>query len=128
VESRSVFEQPRSVADFRCGAAVVCASESARREVHERRALHRGRHVDSSLASQKSFRSKDGSEDNGGGDFHGQKRNGLIAAAMVSHADAYVERDAALLMLKEKQERHERRITTVSTAGMGTCSIVCLLK
>jgi transposase len=85
-------------------------------------------------ASQKSFRSKDGSDDGDGTDFHGQKRsnkthesttdpdarlykksygkesklsylghvlvenrNGLIAAAMVTHADGYAERDAALL-------------------------------
>jgi transposase len=99
-------------------------------------------------ASQKSFRSKDGFDDNDGGDFHGQKRsnethesttdpdarlykrsygkesklsylghalvenrNGLIAAAMVTHADGYAERDAALLMLAEKQEGRSRRIT-----------------
>jgi transposase len=99
-------------------------------------------------ASQKSFRSKDGSDDSDGTDFHGQKRsnqthesstdpdarlykksygkesklsylghalvenrNGLIAAAMVTHADGYAERDAALLMLKEKQEGRSRRIT-----------------
>ena len=28
-----------------------------------------------------------------------ENRNGLIAAAMVTHADGYAERDAALLML-----------------------------
>jgi hypothetical protein len=92
-------------------------------------------------ASQKSFRSKDGSDDGDGANFHGQKRsnethesttdadarlykksygkesklsylghalvenrNGLIAAAMVTQADGYAERDAALLMLAEKQE------------------------
>ena len=80
-------------------------------------------------ASQKSFRSKDGSDDRDGTNFHGQKRsnrthasttdadarlyrksygkesklsylghalvenrNGLIAAAMVTHADGYAER------------------------------------
>ena len=99
-------------------------------------------------ASQKSFRSKDGSDDGDGADFHGQKRsnnthasttdadarlykksygkesklsylghalvenrNGLIAAAMVTHADGYAERDAALLMLAEMQEGRSRRIT-----------------
>src|ERR1700682_4100624 len=31
-----------------------------------------------------------------------ENRNGLIAAAMVTHADGYAERDAALLMLHEK--------------------------
>jgi transposase len=84
-------------------------------------------------ASQKSFRSKDGSDDGDGANFHGQKRsnkthesttdadarlykksygkesklsylghalvenrNGLIAAAMVTHADGYAERDGAV--------------------------------
>jgi hypothetical protein len=32
-----------------------------------------------------------------------ENRNGLIAAAMVTHADGYAERDAALLMLADKQ-------------------------
>jgi transposase len=99
-------------------------------------------------ASQKSFRSQDGSGDGDGGDFHGQKRsnkthasstdpdarlykksygkesklsylghalvenrNGLIAAAMATHADGYAERDAALWMLQQKQQDRSRRIT-----------------
>jgi IS5 family transposase len=99
-------------------------------------------------ASQKSFRSRDGSDDGDVGDFRGQKRrnnthesttdadarqykksygkesklsylghvlvenrNGPIAAAMVTHADGYAERDAALLMLQQKQEGRSRRIT-----------------
>lgn len=98
-------------------------------------------------ASQKSFRPKDGSDDDGG-DFHGQKRtnqthasttdsdarlykksygkesklsylghvlvenrNGLIADAMVTTADGTAERDAALLMLRQKQKCRSRRIT-----------------
>jgi transposase len=40
-----------------------------------------------------------------------ENRNGLIAAAMVTHADGYAERDAALLMLAEKQQDRARRIT-----------------
>lgn len=40
-----------------------------------------------------------------------ENRNGLIAAAMVTTADGYAERDAALLMLHEKQKDHARRIT-----------------
>lgn len=40
-----------------------------------------------------------------------ENRNGLIAAAMVTHADGYAERDAALLMLHEKQQGRSRRIT-----------------
>jgi hypothetical protein len=40
-----------------------------------------------------------------------ENRNGLIAAAMVTHADGYAERDAALLMLSEKQPGRARRIT-----------------
>jgi transposase len=99
-------------------------------------------------ASQKSFRSRDGSDDDDGTDFRGQNRsnkshesttdpdarlykksygkesklsylghalvenrNGLIAAAMVTHADGYAERDAALLMLEQKQQGRSRRIT-----------------
>ena len=40
-----------------------------------------------------------------------ENRNGLIAAAMVTHADGLAERDAALLMLAQKQEGRSRRIT-----------------
>ena len=40
-----------------------------------------------------------------------ENRNGLIAAAMVTYADGYAERDAALLMLAEKQQDRARRIT-----------------
>src|SRR5271169_6623419 len=40
-----------------------------------------------------------------------ENRNGLIAAAMVTHADGYAERDAALLMLHEQQHGRSRRIT-----------------
>ena len=98
-------------------------------------------------ASQKSFRRKDGSDDDGT-NFHGQKRsnkthasttdpdarlyrksygkesklsylghalvenrNGLIAAAMATQADGFAERDAALLMLADKQKDRSRRIT-----------------
>jgi transposase len=98
-------------------------------------------------ASQKSFRKKDGSNDDGT-NFHGQKRknethesttdpdarlykksygkeshlaylghalvenrNGLIAAAMATQADGYAEREAALLLLAEKQKDTSRRIT-----------------
>ncbi len=35
-----------------------------------------------------------------------ENRNGLIAAAMVTHADGYAERDAALLMLKKAERPH----------------------
>ena len=98
-------------------------------------------------ASQKSFRKKDGSDDDGA-NFHGQKRkndthesttdpdarlykksygtesklaylghalvenrNGLIAAAMATQADGLAEREAALLMLADKQKDRSRRIT-----------------
>src|ERR1035437_2399577 len=40
-----------------------------------------------------------------------ENRNGLIAAAMVTHADGFAERDAALLMLRQKQKRRSRHIT-----------------
>jgi len=98
-------------------------------------------------ASQKSFKKKDGTDDDGT-NFHNQKRsndthesttdpdarlykksygkeshlaylghalaenrNGLIAAAMVTQADGYAEREAALLMLADQQKGHSRRIT-----------------
>jgi hypothetical protein len=37
-----------------------------------------------------------------------KNRNGLIAAAMATQADGYAEREAALLLLEEKQKRHCR--------------------
>jgi hypothetical protein len=40
-----------------------------------------------------------------------ENRGGLIAAAMVTHADGYTERDAALLMLHKKQQSRSRRVT-----------------
>jgi transposase len=40
-----------------------------------------------------------------------ENRNGLIAAAMATQADGYAEREAALLMLAEKQKGRSRRIT-----------------
>jgi hypothetical protein len=112
-------------------------------------------------ASQKSFRSKDGSDDGDGTDFDGQKRsnkthesttdrdarlykksygkesklsylghalvenrNGLIAAAMVTHADGMAERDAALLMLHQKQQGRSRRITVGADKAYDTKDFV----
>jgi transposase len=40
-----------------------------------------------------------------------ENRNGLIAAAMVTHADGYAERDAALLMIEKQRQGRTRRIT-----------------
>ena len=40
-----------------------------------------------------------------------ENRNGLIAAAMATQADGYAEREAALLMLDQKQKGRSRRIT-----------------
>jgi hypothetical protein len=40
-----------------------------------------------------------------------ENRNGLIAVAMVTHADGYAERDAALPMVGRKQQGRTRRIT-----------------
>jgi transposase len=111
-------------------------------------------------ASQKSFRPKDGSDDDGA-NFHGQKRsnethasttdpdarlykksygkesklsylghalvenrNGLIAAAMVTHADGYAERDAALLMLDQRQKDGSRRITVGADKAYDTKDFV----
>jgi len=111
-------------------------------------------------ASQKSFRRKDGSDDDGA-NFHGQKRsnethasttdpdarlykksygkesklsylghalvenrNGLIAAAMVTHADGYAERDAAVLMLEQRQKDGSRRITVGADKAYDTKDFV----
>ncbi len=116
-------------------------------------------------ASQKSFCSKDGSDDGDGANFHGQKRsnkthgsttdadarlykksygkesklsylghalvenrNGLIAAAMVTHADGYVERAAALLMLAEKQADRTRRITVGADKAYDTKDFVSTVR
>ena len=112
-------------------------------------------------ASQKSFRSKDGSDDGDGSNFHGRKRsnethesttdpdarlykksygkeshlaylghalvenrNGLIAAAMATTADGYAEREAALLMLEEKQKDRSRRITLGADKAFDTKDFV----
>src|SRR5271154_4324290 len=120
-------------------------------------------------ASQKSFRPKDksgdGSDDDDGGNFHGQKRsnqthasttdgdarlykksygkesklsylghalvenrNGLIAAAMVTHADGYAERDAALLMLHAQQKHCSRRITVGADKAYDTKDFVTTVR
>ena len=39
-----------------------------------------------------------------------ENRNGLIAAAMATQADGHAERDAALLMLQQRQKRRSQRI------------------
>jgi transposase len=111
-------------------------------------------------ASQKSFRKKDGPDDDGT-NFHGQKRtnethesttdpdarlykksygkeshlaylghalvenrNGLIAAAMATQADGYAEREAALLMLQEKQKGNTQRITVGADKAYDTKDFV----
>src|SRR5258705_2199304 len=111
-------------------------------------------------ASQKSFRKKDGTDDDGT-NFHGQKRtnethesttdpdarlykksygkeshlaylghalvehrNGLIAAAMATQADGYAEREAALLMLQEKQKGNTQRITVGAEKAYDTKDFV----
>ena len=53
-----------------------------------------------------------------------ENRNGLIAAAMVTHADGYAERDAALLMLHEKQQGRARRITVGADKAYDTKDFV----
>ena len=53
-----------------------------------------------------------------------ENRNGLIAAAMVTHADGYAERDAALLMLHEKQQGRVRRITVGADKAYDTADFV----
>jgi transposase len=111
-------------------------------------------------ASQKSFRRKNGSDDDGT-NFHGQQRknethesttdpdarlyrksygkeshlaylghalvenrNGLIAAAMATQADGYAEREAALLLLEEKQKGSSKRITVGADKAYDTRDFV----
>jgi transposase len=113
-------------------------------------------------ASQKSFRSKDGSDDGDGTNFRGraaptthpsttdgdgrlykksygkesklsylghalvENRNGLIAAAMVTHVDGYAERDTALLMLE--QTGRSRRITVGADKAYDTKDFVSTVR
>ncbi len=53
-----------------------------------------------------------------------ENRNGLIAAAMVTHADGFAERDAALLMLRSKQRGRSRRITVGADKAYDTKDFV----
>jgi hypothetical protein len=53
-----------------------------------------------------------------------ENRNGLIAAAMVTHADGYAERDAALLMLERLERRRRRRITVGADKAYDTKDFV----
>jgi transposase len=53
-----------------------------------------------------------------------ENRNGLIAAAMVTHADGHAERDAALLMLHDKQKDSSRRITVGADKAYDTRDFV----
>jgi transposase len=53
-----------------------------------------------------------------------ENRNGLIAAAMATHADGHAERDAALLMLHDKQKDSPRRITVGADKAYDTRDFV----
>jgi transposase len=57
-----------------------------------------------------------------------ENRNGLIAAAMVTHSDGYAERDAALLMLQQKQEGRSRRITVGADKAYDTEDFVSTVR
>jgi len=57
-----------------------------------------------------------------------ENRNGLIAAAMVTHADGYAERDAALLMLEQKQKGRSRRITVGADKAYDTKDFVSTVR
>lgn len=57
-----------------------------------------------------------------------ENRNGLIAAAMVTRADGYAERDAALLMLDRRQRRHRRRITVGADKAYDTRDFVSTVR
>ena len=53
-----------------------------------------------------------------------ENRNGLIAAAMVIRVDGFAERDAALLMLHERQKGRSRRITVGADKAYDTKDFV----
>jgi transposase len=53
-----------------------------------------------------------------------ENRNGLITAAMVTTADGFAERDAALLMLHERQKDRSRRITVGADKAYDTKDFV----
>ena len=53
-----------------------------------------------------------------------ENRNGLIAAAMVTQADGFAEREAALAMLTEKQKDRSRRITVGADKAYDTKDFV----
>jgi transposase len=53
-----------------------------------------------------------------------ENRSGLIAAAMVTTADGFAERDAALLMLYERQKDRSRRITVGADKAYDTKDFV----
>ena len=57
-----------------------------------------------------------------------ENRNGLIAATMVTHADGTGERDAALLMLYEKQKGRRRRITVGGDKAYDTHDFVSTVR
>jgi transposase len=57
-----------------------------------------------------------------------ENRNGLIAAAMVTHADGYAERDAALLMLHQRQKNRSRRITVGADKAFDTRDFVATVR
>jgi hypothetical protein len=53
-----------------------------------------------------------------------ENRNGLIAAAMATTADGHAERDAALLMLHERQKNRSKRITVGADKAYDTRDFV----
>ena len=53
-----------------------------------------------------------------------ENRNGLIAAAMATQADGYAEREAALLLLEEKQKGGSKRITVGADRAYDTKDFV----
>src|ERR1700731_428922 len=57
-----------------------------------------------------------------------ENRNGLISAAMVTHADGYAERDAALLLLHEQQKHRSRRITVGADKAYDTKDFVTTVR
>jgi len=57
-----------------------------------------------------------------------ENRNGLIAAAMVTTADGFAERDAALMMLEERRKVRSRRITVGADKAYDTQDFVTAVR
>jgi hypothetical protein len=118
-----LHQEPRPPAGGRCLSKIheQAAQPSAGKAVVIGRTLFGGWHADRSLGSQKSFRPKDGSEDDGR-DFHGQKRlHVLISLPLPSREIGDTERAgcATKAISKHASSPHSRYATATQQARRG---------